>query len=128
MRSHLTLLGIAVAILLVPPLAGMALAADLGWITEALDHIGPLKCVLGVALAGSLGTAAGLLGIFVLDLPIVRDALGGFMWTLGKASSLMCIRWFGKYGQKIEDKLQRFLQFMLDRFFAGCDQDDRRSG
>ena len=128
MKKHIRLFVIALCILVVPPLAGVLHAFDLSWATGALDQLGPLKVVVMVALGGSLGTAAVLALVYILDLPVIREAVGGVMWTAGKASSLMCVRWFGKHGQKIEDKLQQFVQFLVDRFFAGLDQDDRRKG
>ena len=128
MKKHMRLFLIAICILVLPSLASVSYALDLNWATGALDQLGPLKAVVVLLLAGSIGTAAVSALVYILDLPVIREAVGGVMWTAGKASSLMCVRWFGKHGQKIEDKLQRFIQFLVDRFFAGLDQDDRRKG
>ena len=88
-------------------------------------HLGPFKEVAMILAAGTFGTAGGILLILVLDLPIIRKGVFGFMYTLGTANSLLLVRWFGKYGKRIEDKLQGFLQdVIIAGYFAGLDKDD----
>ena len=94
-------------------------------ISGVFDHLGPLKEVALLIVAGSLGSAGGVALIFVLDLPIVRKAVFAFMYGLGTANSLLFVRWFGRFGKRIEDKLQTFLQgVIIDGYFAGLDKDD----
>ena len=126
MKRHMPLFFVALVICLVPPIAAQVLALGLDWIPDAFDYLGPLKVVVAVAVGGSLATAGMLAVVTVLDLPFIRTAWGGFLWGLGKTSSVLLIRWFGKYGQQIEDKLQNFGEFSQERYFAGLDQDDRR--
>ena len=128
MKRHIPLFFVALVICLVPPIAAQVLALGMDWLPNAFDYLGPFKMIVAVAVAGSLGTAAMLTVVFVLDLPVIRDAVGGFLWLAGKSSSVLLVRWFGKYGQQIEDKLQAFGLFCQERYFAGMDQDDRRKG
>jgi hypothetical protein len=117
----------ALCVLLVPPFAVRVLALDLSWMPDSLDSLGPLKIVVGLLVGGSLGTAGAVALVFVLDLPVVREAVGGFLWGVGKAMSYGFIRWFGVRGKMIENKLQRFFSFCGQRLYAGLDSDDKKT-
>ena len=77
--------------------------------------------------AGLFGPALAGVVVAVLNLPYIRDFIGGFCFLGGKWFSLLLTKRFGKeWGLKLENSLQSFLKdVIIGKFFAGLDVDDK---
>lgn len=97
-------------------LIGGLAGSDLGWIGG----------VLTLVLGGLIGPAIITLFVNLLRLPVAREAVRGFGLYLGKTISLTLTRWFGKYGQMLEDGLQEVKNDFNKAIDDGLDRDDKK--
>lgn len=95
-------------------------------IQTAIEFIAANKVVFTLAAAGLFGPAIISLVVALLNLPYVRNLVGGFCFLGGKWVSMFLIRRLGESGRKLEDAFQSFIKdVVVGRFFAGLDADDK---
>lgn len=76
--------------------------------------------------AGLFGPALAGVVVAILNLPYIRDFIGGFCFMAGKwFSAFLTGRLGAEWGPKLENTFQSFLtDVIVGKFFAGLDVDD----
>lgn len=93
---------------------------DLGLIKDIVS-----PDIIMLVVAGAFLPAAVTVVVRILALPGLRNVVGGVCLAAGKATSLFLTRWLKGAGEKLEDAVQEFLVFALNRFYEGLDTDDK---
>uniref|UniRef100_A0A6M3KMS8 Uncharacterized protein n=1 Tax=viral metagenome TaxID=1070528 RepID=A0A6M3KMS8_9ZZZZ len=81
--------------------------------------------IVSLLLGGAVASPIILVLVRLLALPGIRNVIGTPAYLAGKASSLALTRWLGEAGENLEDAVQEFLVWLLNKFFSGLDHDDR---
>ena len=81
--------------------------------------------IVSLLLGGAIASPVILVVVRLLALPGIRNVIGAPVYLAGKAASLTLTRWLKDAGETLEDAVQEFLVWLLNKFFEGLDHDDR---
>ena len=99
---------------------------DLGILVDFVQgEKGLVAQIASLLLAGAVAGPCVILIARLLALPVVREPVGAVLLGLGKGASLFMTRYLGTWGGKLEDAIQEFCVFCVNKIFAGLDHDDK---